>query len=219
MKCNKIEKLIMLSDIQKLSEKESREISDHIAFCTECNEKAQQMSEYQTYIHELKNSEPVLTSPEDLTQSILDKAFSETNPRKTFLSKSLNMGFRHYRQIAASILLIIISGYYLQQKISVNNALADLNKTYHEAAGNTVLTQDFNECKDYAEARLKQLLETDKDFAEILSKLNPESTEYKLQKYTSGICLYTYENFDKAKPEQQKQIILKFLRTNLNPIQ
>lgn len=219
MLCNRIEELILLTDLKDFTPEERNIISEHIKTCSECREKAEQMNDYHTHIRSIRKTEPVLTNSAELTQSIMDEINKAEDAGKKTILKPRQFLLKSFRQIAASILLISITSFYIQQKIYVNKSMATLEKLYNRPVQKNTSNDNFNECKDFSEQQIKILLATDNEFAEAMSQLAIKASYRNLEKSASSICMQTYNGFEKAGPEQKKQIILDFIKTNLNKVQ
>ena len=159
--CNKIEKLITLSDTVELNGKMKKLISEHLQNCDACKQKAREIEMYRQFIQKLGNVEPELSNPAELTDSIMNSIEKTAGFEKNLHKNSNPITQFNFYKIAASILLFVISGFYIQHRMYVNKMILTLEASYEEENKNKGLINDYNQCLEFSERFIKQQIATD----------------------------------------------------------
>lgn len=215
MLCNKIDKLIVLADIAALDINEKKAISEHIEKCELCKQKVLEMKEYQQFIQTIRNIDPELTNCDELTNTIMNSIEYSGSTNKNMYKKSGIKIMRISYKIAASIMLFLLIGYYVQQKTYVNNMTAELEVTYTGKSKNSPFVNNYNECLEYSEKYIKQMA-SDDSFSKTLREIFRRNPFKIYDNYTSAICLQSNVDFQKADIELKKKMIIDLLNSDLN---
>lgn len=214
--CDKIEKLITLSDLDDLSINKRDAIAKHIEKCEKCSRKVNEMNEYYRLIQSLQDSKPEMKNAAELTDSIINAISGLT--RNNVAEQS---GYRykiqpHYFRIAASILLIIMAGFYAQQSASVVQMETSLRITYNSKNANKILVNSYNDCLRFSEDFIKDELITNTHYSNLLLKLSEKYPLKSYRNFASAICLRSNAEFNNANLEMKKRIVIEILNSNLN---
>jgi len=214
--CDKIEKIIILSDLNSLSIKEKKAIFGHIEQCEPCKLKVQEVGNYQRFILTLRNTSPELNNPVDLTNSIMnsiDKLRVGNNSKLKKLWAEI-----HYfsYKIAAGILLFVLIGFYLQQKIYVNKHIISLEISYASKNKNKPLINNYNNCLEFSERFIKQQMASDGKFSDLILEHFRKNPFKVYSNYASTICLQSHAQFSTADNNTKKKIIIEFLCGDIN---
>ncbi len=214
--CDKIEKLITLSDLDGLSISERDDIAKHIEKCERCSQMVKEMTEYYRLIQPLQDSTPELKNPTELTNSIISAVteLKENNPPQQSMARFRIQPF--YFRIAAGILLLIMAGFYVQQRLYVYQMESSLKLTFTSKSANKPMVNSYNECRKFSEDFIKDQLVADTHFQKLLMKF---STKYPLKSYrniASAVCLRSNSEFNNADLEMKKRIVIEILNSNLN---
>jgi len=214
--CDRIEKLITLSDLEDLSIKKRDEIAQHTAVCEKCMEKVKEMEGYINLIQTLHASQPRLDNPSALTDSIVD-SISGLNANSTVDNKSSKFKINpYYMRIAAGILLFIMAGFYMQQSVYVSQMESSLKLTFENKSANKPMLNSYNECLSFSEDFIKTQLVDDSRYLNLLVKL---SQQYPLRSYrgfASTVCLRSNTEFNNADIEMKKKMVIEILNSTIN---
>ncbi len=214
--CDRIEKLITLSNLDDLGIKERNEIAQHTAVCKKCMEKVKEMEVYNNLIQTLRETQPRLDNPTALTYSIVE-LISGLNANSTLSDKSNKFKIKpFYLRVAASILLFIMVGFYVQQSIFVSQMESSLRRTYERKNANKPLLNSYNECLNFSENFIKDQLVADSRYLNLLVKL---SQQYPLRSYrgfASTVCLRSNSEFNNADLEMKKKMVIEILNSTIN---
>lgn len=214
--CDKIETLITLSDLDDLSIKERDEIAQHTVVCEKCKKKVKEMESYFNLIQSLNGNQPRLDNPSALTDSIID-SIGGLNANSTTEIKSKRFKIRpFYFRVAASILLSIMVGFYVQQNLYVTQMESSLRLTYESKNANKALLNSYNECLNFSEDFIKDQLVADSRYLNMLVKL---SRQYPLRSYrgfASTVCLRSNSEFNNADIEMKKRMVIEILNSTIN---
>lgn len=214
--CDKIEKSITLSDLDDLSIKERDEIAKHIEKCEKCSRKVKEMNEYYRLIQPLRDAKPELNNAAELTDSIisavsgLKESYSVEPKRDRFKIQPF------YFRVAASILLLIMAGFYIQQSLYVNRMESSLRLTYASKNANRTLVNSYNECLNFSEDFIKEELTADTHYFNLLLKLSEKYPLKSYRNFASAVCLKSNAEFNSADLEMKKRMVIEILNSNLN---
>lgn len=214
--CDRIEKLITISDLGDLSIKEKSEIAQHISLCEECREKVKEMEGYFSFIKTTQNNQPRLDNPSALTNSIMDSisGLNAKSPANTQNNKFKIQPF--YFRIAASILLLIMSGFYVQQNMYTGSMESTLKLTYESKSANKPMLNSYNECLNFSEDFIKNQLVTDNRYLDLLAELSQKYPLRSFRGFASVVCLRSSSEFNNADLEMKKRMVIEILRYTAN---
>jgi len=214
--CDRIEKLITLSDPDDLSIWERDEIAKHIEKCEKCSQKAKEMNEYYRLIQPLQDSEPVLNNAAELTDSIIS-AVSGLKENTTVEGSRYRFKIQpFYFRVAASILLFAMVGFYVQQSVYVNQMESSLRLTYAIKNANKPMMNGYNECVEFSEDFIKDELIADTRYLNLLLKLSEKYPLKSYKNFASAVCLKSNAEFNNADLEMKKRMVIEILNSNLN---
>lgn len=214
--CDRIEKLIILSNLDDLSIKERDEIAQHIAVCENCKEKVKEMEGYINLIQTLKTNQPRLDNPSALTDSIMN-SIEGLNANSTVMIKNNPFKIQpFYFRIAASILLFIMAGFYVQQNVYVSQMELSLKLTYENKNANKPLLNSYNECLNFSEDFIKEQLVSDSRYHDLLTKLSQKYPFRGYKSVASEVCLRSNSEFNNADLEMKKKMVIEILNSTIN---
>lgn len=214
--CDKIEKFITLSDIDAISAKERDEIAQHIKTCEKCSEKANEMKGYINLIQSLQNEQPRLEYPSALTDSIID-SINDLNTKLSAYSNNSRIKINpFYFRVAASILLFIMFGFYVQQNVYVSQMESSLRLTYNSKKINNPLLNSYNQCLSFSEDFIKDQLVTDSRYFNLLVKISQKYPLRGYRSYASAVCLRSNSEFNNADLEMKKRMVIEILNSTIN---
>ncbi len=214
--CDRIEKLITLSNLDDLSIKERDEIAQHTAVCENCKEKVKEMEGYSNLIKSLQENQPRLDNPSALTDSIMN-SIKGFNANSTVLIKSNRFKIQHfYIRVAASILLFIMAGFYVQQNLYVSQMELSLKLTYENKNANKPLLNSYNECLNFSEDFIKEQLVSDSRYLDLLTKLSQKYPLRGYKSFASTVCLKSNSEFNNADLEMKKKMVVEILNSTIN---
>lgn len=214
--CDRIEKLIILSDLNDLNQKERNEIANHIAKCENCSQKVKELDRYHMLIQSLQDSKPELHNASELTESIIG-AINELKESHTDAQRKDRLKIQPFHlRIAASFLILIMAGYFTQQSMYVSQMETSLRLTYTSKNANKPLMNSYNECLNYSENFIKDQVFTDIHFTDLLLKLSRKYPLKSYRNYASAICLKSNAEFNNADLEMKKRMVIEMLNSNLN---
>lgn len=214
--CDRIEKLITLSDLDALSTKERDEIAQHTASCEKCCEKVKMMEGYINLIQSMRENQPRLDNPSALADSIID-SIGDLNANSTAEIKSNRFKLQpFYFRVAASILLFIMAGFYVQQSLYVSQMESLLRLTYESKNANKPLLNSYNECLSFSEDFIKEQLVADSRYLDLLVKLSQKYPLRGYRNFASTVCLRFNSEFNNADIEMKKRMVIEILNSTIN---
>jgi hypothetical protein len=214
--CDRIEKRITLSDLDDRSIKERDEIAKHIEKCAKCSQKVKEMNKYYRLIQSLRDTKPELINAAELTDSIfsavseLKESYSAQPERNQFKIQPF------YYKIAAIILLFVMTGFYLQQSLYVNQMESSLRLTYASKKANKPLMNSYNECLKFSEDFIKNEMINDTHYLNLLLKFSQKYPLKSYRNFASEVCLKSNTEFNSADLEMKKRMVIEMLNSNLN---
>ncbi len=214
--CNRIEKLITLSDLDDISIKERDEIVKHIEKCEKCSQKVKEMNEYYRLIQTLQDSKPEQSNAAELADSIISAV---NGLKESYPVEQKKIGFKihpFYYKIAASILLFVMTGFYVQQSVYVNQMESSLRLTYASKKVNKPLMNSYNECTKFSEDFIIDELIADNHYFNLLLKLSQKYPLKSYRNFASDVCLKSNNEFNSADLEMKKRMVIEMLNSNLN---
>jgi hypothetical protein len=214
--CDKIEKLITISDLGDLSIKERDKIAKHTAICEKCRLKVKEMEGYFSFIQSLQKDQPTLDNPSSLTDSIIG-SINELKANPSVVHKSNTFKIQPvYFRVAATVLLFIMTGFYVQQYVYVSQMESSLRLTYEIKNSNKPLLNSYNECLNYSEDFIRDQLIADTRY---LNQLVMLSKQYPIRGYrslASAVCLRSNSEFNNATLEMKKRMVIEILNSSIN---
>ncbi len=214
--CDRIEKLIMLSDLENLNAKERDAIAKHLENCEKCSQKAKEMNEYYNQIKPLRDATPHLNYATELTDSIILEARRLKANNTVIQSRNRFKIQPFYLRAAASILLLIMAGFYVQQNIYVNQMESSLRLTYESKKNNKSMLNGYNECLNFSEDFIKEQLVADSRYLDLIAKLTHRYPLRGYKSFASAVCLKSNSEFNKANLEMKKMMVIEALNSTIN---
>jgi hypothetical protein len=152
MRCGKINELLYLR-ADELSAEELKSVKSHISKCELCSKEFADITKTNEFIAYIRNTEPFLVNEAEFTDEIMQMIESkEPMPLNSFFAETLDRFSNFFRNTvvratAVTIVLIIVSTFFIQQYF-VFNSVSSLE--YKLAVKNSSLTTTeagFNELK------------------------------------------------------------------------
>lgn len=206
MKCEQIEQYIILMEVSKLDLLEKKAISAHLENCRECAKKFSDTEQYENLIAIYRENPEVIKNPEEFVDQVIASIDSNYSSSQGNKYRKIFIGLR----IAASVVILLTTIFYFQQKNYVSTSIASLEKQYSSNAEQNAFYVEYQECRESSMDIVRDIIMNDNEFITLLNKKEVSPGILDVKKASSFLCQHSLD-IEAATMEYKRQLLQQYL--------
>ena len=216
MNCRKAKKYIYLFRDGELSQKEKKQLEQHLKNCQSCSHLFNDLNEFKRIIVENEDADELIENPEKLTNSILN-AIDEADSKKSL--KIISITSHPVFRVAASFLIILQITLFFSQQTYIDNSVADLyiRLNSDKSIKNTNVINSNSECIEQSRTIVASLYgDVDNGLKKKAIAFTKKLSKNEIEGYAVQLCQYSYEVQKTKDRNKKKELLIHIINKELN---
>lgn len=204
MNCKDADKYIHLYKEDELTSDEIRNLKDHLANCSECENRAKEIEHLKHITSELKK----VNAPQVDTNAFANAIIKQIDMHNAHKVRLIQHTFF---RIAAVLLITLSTIPLLIQNMNINRAVHAMETKFNSKQNNAFLNT-YNDCVSQSGIMMAQIAKADEEVASLLANAARGSLPSELERYAGKICQSTFD-IEQLNTKEKKELILQILRS------